>query len=148
VGRSVAALAVGLLAVSPLAATEAAKPKKGGSYRGKTSQDWKVSFKVSSSGKRVKAFASSVTLSCDQGGGPYTETRTFLPPGSARVRKGGRFSREVSPGDGTTYKYKGRFTSRRRAKGTLTMGSTKLVFGGLEVCVTLGTVRWKAKLKE
>jgi hypothetical protein len=141
--RIAVALASAVLAL-PLTATEAATPKKGGAYKGKTSQGWTVSFKVSRDGKRVKSFASSVTLACDPGG---TVSRPFLPPGSARIRKGGRFSREASRGDGTTYEYKGRFTSRSKAKGTLTMGSTKVIFGGLEVCVTLGTVRWRASLR-
>jgi hypothetical protein len=120
----------------------AAAPSGGVIYRGKTSQSWKLKFKVS--GNRVRAFASSVTLSCSQGGANYTVSRPFLPPGAAKIKPDGRFRRTVSPGNGTTYKYKGRIQGRT-AKGTLTMGSTKIVFGGTEVCVTIGTVRWKAR---
>lgn len=120
-----AALAVG---AGPAVSSESAAPR-GGVYRGKTTQGWNVSFKVSADGKRIKPFVSFVTLACDQGGGVYADNRGFLPPGSARIRAM-RFAREVSPGDGTTYKYAGRFTSSTRATGTLTMGSSKLVYGG------------------
>lgn len=135
--------AVLLLAAGPGASSTTAAPQ-GGIYRGKTTQGWNVSFKVSRDGRAVKPFVSFVTLACNQGGGPYAENRGFLPPGAASVR-GMRFVREVSPGDGTTYKYAGRFTSTTRATGTLTMGSSKLVFGGLEVCGAPGTVRWSAR---
>lgn len=145
--RGVAILAATplLLVGAPAASSDSAVPQAG-SYRGKTWQGWNVNFKVSRDGKRIRPFASFVTLVCDQGGGGYAENRGFLPPGSAPTR-GVRFSREVSPGDGTTYKYKGRFTSPTRATGTLTMGSSKLVFGGLEVCAIPGTVRWNARLQ-
>lgn len=139
------ALAALVLAASSSAASIAAAPQAG-VYRGTTTQGWNVSFKVSRDGKSVRPFVSLVTLACDQGGGPYAENRGFLPPGSAPIR-GLRFAREVSPGDGTTYKYTGHFTSSTRATGTLTMGSSKLVFGGLEVCVTPGMVRWSARLR-
>ncbi len=134
-----------VLAAGSSAAPTAARPQAG-LYRGKTTQSWNVSFRVSRDGTTIKPFVSFVTLACDQGGGPYAESRGFLPPGAARIR-GMRFAREVSPGDGTTYTYAGRFTSPTRAAGTLTMGSSKLVLGGLEVCVTPGTVRWSARLR-
>src|SRR5688500_7277815 len=41
-----------------------ARPIPRGSYRGRTSQGWTVNLKVSSDGRRIITFASSVTLIC------------------------------------------------------------------------------------
>lgn len=151
--RTVALPAVALLAFAAAgasdraAASAEATPRvipRAGQFHGKTAQSWNLNFKVSVDGKRIRPFATSVTLVC-RISGTYTETRPFLPPGSATIRKDGSFKRTVSPGDGTTYTYRGRFTSSRKASGTLTMGSSKLAYGGLEVCVIPGgNVRWLA----
>ncbi|HEV2712381.1 MAG TPA: hypothetical protein VGU26_04725 [Gaiellaceae bacterium] len=149
--RPSATIAAGALAFALAAAVAAAAPRLGdtslapkpGLYRGKTSQSWKVTLRVAASGRKITLFASSVTVYC-QASGDYTENRPFLPGGAPAIRSGGRFSHRFSRQDGTVYKYSGRFVSAGKAVGTLTMSSVKIVFGGTEVCVTPGTVRWTA----
>jgi hypothetical protein len=123
-------------------ATNAAARPEAGVYQGKTSQGYDLSFRVTDGGEQVTAFASSLTVSCNGS----TQTRPFLPPGSAALEDDGSFRLEISPGDGTTYTYAGRFREPGRAEGSLSLGSTKLVLGGLEVCVTPGIVLWEALL--
>jgi hypothetical protein len=144
--RSLAALALlAILPVSSAAAqpTESAATPAAGLYRGKTSQRWNVNLRVAASGRKITLFASSVTVYC-RASGDYTENRPFLPGGAAAISASGRFSRTFSRQDGTVYKYRGRFVTARKAVGTLTLSSVKVVFGGTEVCVTPGRVTWTA----
>jgi hypothetical protein len=104
--------------------------------RGRTSQGWGATLLVAPGGY-VSGFAASVTLSCN---GERAD-RPMIVRGYFPIRYGG-FSADVSVGDGRHYRVQGRFASTRRASGTLTYGSTRLVFGGVEVCVTRGIVRW------
>ena len=125
------------------ALVEALSPRSG-AYHGKTAQRWNLNFRVSADGNRIRPFATMITVVC-RVSGTYIDNRPFLPPGSARIRDNGGFYRRVSPGDGTTYTYRGHFTSRRHAVGFLSLGSAKIVYGGVEVCVTPGgNVRWSA----
>jgi hypothetical protein len=128
-------------AASRVADTSAAPAP--GLYRGKTSQRWNVNMRVAPGGRRITLFASSVTLHC-RASGDYAANRPFLPGGAAAIRAGGRFTHRFSRQDGTVYRYSGRFLSARKAVGTLTMSSVKIIFGGTEVCVTPGTVKWTA----
>jgi hypothetical protein len=104
---------------------------------GRTTQGWGVTVFANSSRSHVYGFAASVTVNCD---GERAD-RPMLFRGVFPIRRG-RFAADVSMGDGRHYKVQGRFTSARRANGTLTYGSTRIVYGGVEVCVTPGSVRW------
>ena len=126
--------------------TRAARPIPRGSYQGRTSQGWAVNLKVSSDRRRIIRFSSSVTLIC-RISGSYRADRAFVPPRQAAISPTGAFALDVSEGDGRHYKYRGRFVSSRRAGGTLTMGSTRIVFGGVEVCVTPGRVTWTVTIR-
>jgi hypothetical protein len=107
--------------------------------RGRTSQGWGARIVVASSRSYVSGFAASVTVLCDAG--RRRADRPMIFRGVFPIRNG-RFFANVSVGDGRHYKVRGRFATARRAYGTLTYGSTRVVFGGMEVCVTPGSVRW------
>ena len=121
-----------------------AKPVAG-RYRGRTSQGWTVNLRVSPDRRRIVAFASSVSLIC-RTSGTYRSDRPFLPQRPASVAPNGAFAL-VYNGRNGQLKYRGRFVTARKAQGTLTMGSTTPVFGGLEVCVTAGRVTWTASFR-
>ena len=146
--RSIVLLVVAIAVAAPLGVAtaqpnESAAAPTAGLYRGKTSQRWNVNLRVAASGRKITLFASSVTVYC-RASGDYTENRPFLPRGAVAVNASGRFAHSFSRGDGAVYKYRGRFVTARKAVGTLTLSSVKVVFGGTEVCVTPGTVRWTA----
>jgi hypothetical protein len=146
--RSIIAFVVALAVTVPLGVAKAqpaqssASPS-GGLYRGKTTQRWNVNLRVAASGRKITLFASQLTVYC-RASGDYTDNKPFLPRGAAAISASGSFSHKFSRGDGVVYKYRGRFVTARKAVGTLTMSSVKIIFGGTEVCVTPGTVRWTA----
>jgi hypothetical protein len=126
------------------ALVEALSPRSG-AYHGTTAQGRNLNFRVTADGNRIRLFATRVNVVC-RVTGTYIANRSFLPPGSVRIRDNGGFYRRVSPGNGdTTYTYRGHFTSRRHAVGFLSLASARTVSGGTEICTTPGGhVRWSA----
>lgn len=109
-----------------------------GLYRGRTSQGWRLAMRVAANGRLT--FATTVSVSCNPGG---RQNRPFAPPVSFRIANS-QFGGRVSRGDGSVYQLFGRFTGRASAGGRLTLGSTRIIVGGIEVCVSRGWVRWSA----
>ena len=120
---------------APAAGTAAA-----GMYRGTTSQGYVLTFRVLRGGRSLSPFATSIRVRCD---GVPTQ-RTFLPPGTT-IFDGRSFRRRASDGKGGVYTFGGVFTRASTARGTISLGSTRIVFGGIELCVTVGTVTWTAR---
>jgi hypothetical protein len=136
---AVAAVVVVLVA----AAAAVAVTPKSGSWKGTDVQLGKnLKFKVSKGGKKVTQISANVLEYCD--GSSYSSWTTFAPDTSWKV-KNGRFSgrhKEVL-GDVTAYfTFKGRFTSKGRAKGVLR--EETIVAGS--VCDTR-ELKWKAKAR-
>jgi hypothetical protein len=129
-------------AASRTAVEQAGVAGQPGLYRGRTSQGSPLTLRLTRDG-RWGTFLTSMRLYCTSDH-DYVANRPFLLPRRARV-SGGRFS-IVARENGTTYKLAGRF-SGARAQGTLSMYSSRLVLGGVEVCVTLGKPKWTATLR-
>jgi hypothetical protein len=128
-------VAVAVLALAAPGAAQAASPKKGAEYGGKTSQGELVSFVISANGKRVVDLATSLTYKCT---GEHDGQSGSFVLDSIKVKKG-RFTSQqtlygtseesvVQDGLGTatgTFKRKGkRATGRIRSRLTLRSGET------------------------
>ncbi|WP_217915290.1 hypothetical protein [Miltoncostaea marina] len=132
---------VAALAIPAVAATPAPKPPapKAGAWTHVTVQrGYDLAFRVA--GGRVTKVVANVLEDCT--GETVSRVATFAPDASYPV-KGGRFGRKtVERFDGLTARidFRGRFTSRTRATGTLKMET--IVAGS--VCTTY-TLRWTAR---
>jgi hypothetical protein len=124
---------------SPTAVEQGGVAGQPGLYRGRTSQGSPLTLRLTRDGRWV-TFLTSMRLYCTSDH-DYIAKRPFLLPRRASVSNG-RFS-IVAREKGTTFKLAGRF-SGARAAGTLSMHSSRLVLGGVEVCVTLGKPKWTA----
>ncbi|HEY3186750.1 MAG TPA: hypothetical protein VGJ70_04720 [Solirubrobacteraceae bacterium] len=98
--------AVVVLAALPAAAT-AASPKKGGTYKGETSNGVKLVLKVEPSGKTGKA-----DLFC---------SRSHISAIRSFPITGGRFRGIRKTGDVKIFSIKGRFTTQTTAKVTVSL---------------------------
>jgi hypothetical protein len=125
----------------------AVKPKNG-KYTGKVGSFSRISFKVD--GRRVKKLAAGVNAACQDTFGTitrFTELAIKLGKGKSRIKKNGTFKGSGEDENGTAWKVKGKFTSRKRARGTFE--ASAFVFGGIppffssELCS--GSEKWKAK---
>ena len=136
------ALSVILCAVvaSPLQASASEQLVAPGLYRGRTAQGFPLVLRVTDGGRAV-AFGTTIRVECNPGG---TQNKPFMPPASFRVDSG-RFGGPVSARDGIVYKLYGSFGRDRSATGRFTDGSTRIVWNGMEVCVTRGWVGWTAR---
>jgi hypothetical protein len=128
---------------SPTAVEQARLAGQPGLYRGRTSQGSPLTLRLSRDGRWV-TFLTSMRLYCTSDH-DYIANRPFRLPRRAPV-SGSRFS-IVAREKGTTYKLAGRFSGARAAQGTLSMYSSRLVLGGVEVCVTLGKPKWTATFR-
>jgi hypothetical protein len=121
--RHILIAALAITAIGVLAgAAAAAKPKLGTHWTGKGSQGSTptVAFKTVRRGKHGRSVAGfrvlNASLSCNNEG----VTRTVSLPGRAKVDRHGRFKRTRTTHAGatkTTFKVRGRFTGRRKARG-------------------------------
>jgi hypothetical protein len=141
-----AALAVGVLGGA--AAAEAAVQK--GTYKGRSSQDTSVSFKVTSDSKHVIRFAfGTTTFTCDDGDTFTAEGLTT--PASERLKiKRGKFGYTTVRGGGDEVTVEGRIKGRT-ASGAITRtarfnAQNEPDANGSVLCQT-GPITWTAKTK-
>ena len=114
-----AALAALLLLAAPLVA-QAATPRKGAAYTGKTSQDGAFSLRVAKNGKTVTRLRIAwVTNSCASGAEQniqeVTEVTNLKVNDQGAFRLTGTYSSDF---DTVTITLRGRFTSDGRARGS------------------------------
>lgn len=119
----------------------AAKPKRGGTYSGKSSQGLPVLVKVSADGTKLSRYRITFRPKCTQivtGDVRFTLNIVpeFLP--AIRIRNG-----SFDSGD-DAIPLKGRFTSARTVTGTI-----RVPKGEAEPCGTFstGVIRWSARLR-
>jgi hypothetical protein len=107
---------------------------KDGAWTGQTSQGKSISFLVKSNGSKVKSVRFGWKANC--GGGSVSATTTLSGP--ANINNQDRFV--LSSGNTVV---KGKFTSKRRASGTLRASQT--IYGpfGPTQCST-GRISWNA----
>ncbi len=125
----------------------AVKPKNG-KYNGKVGTLSRISFRVD--GRKVKKLAAGVNAACQDTFGTitrFTELAIKLGREKSRIKKNGTFKGSGQDENGTSWKVKGKFTSRKRARGTFE--ASAFVFSGIppffssELCS--GSEKWKAK---
>jgi len=133
---AVLALAVTLVLVLP--ATAAAPVPKTGAWAGQTSQSRAITFKVFAKGKKLKRLEVGVVGRCPSG----EETGgTISYPDPLTISKKGKFQMGTYGGA----VLKGRFTTKKKAKGTLEWrGARYPENGDPEPCAS-GSVTWTAK---
>lgn len=124
---------------SPLQASASEQQVAPGLYRGRTAQGFPLVLRVMNGGRAV-AFGTTIRVECNNG----PQNKPFMPPASFRVNSG-RFGGSLSGRDGIVYKLNGAFGRNGSATGRFTYSSTRIVFGGMEVCVTRGWVGWTTR---
>ena len=127
------------IGASPLHASASEQQVAAGRYSGRTAQGFPLVLRVMNGGRAV-AFGTTIRVECNTG----PQNKPFMPPASFRVNSG-RFGGTLSVRDGIVYKLTGAFGRNGSATGRFTYSSTRIVFGGMEVCVTRGWVGWTAR---
>lgn len=122
-GAGLLALALGLIPA------EAAKPRQGSRFAGKTSQGEPISFRVAGDGKHVRRLKVRLRMTCSNASGSLTSNReaTFRQRSKfLALNKDGTFSGDVrvrpargSEVTGGRFAANGRFSSKRRARGAV-----------------------------
>ena len=125
--------AAGAAADDPTA-TASATPKRGAAFRGRTSQRRPLTFRVTPSGRAVGPVRFSVRLRCGAG-----RRSTGVQLTRLRVRRGRFGTSRRAP----AVSLHGRFTSARRARGTLRVRT----FDDQRRRCDSGTVRWSARAR-
>lgn len=124
---------VALLAGSPATAAPS------GSFKGKTTQNRTVTFKLS--GNSIKGFSAGINMMCVQAG---LEFNAVVPPNALKL-KGGRFSysgRDVT--DGTNIRITGTVTGST-AKGTIRMTDSRYDASSESFDSCVGSAKFTAK---
>ena len=148
-------LGVSVVVVALLSGTwaaDAAAPRKGARYAGKTRQRLPIAFRVSRDGKRLRRLKATVELTCTGGGVTSVRRVTFRQTSSfIRVNRDHTFSGDTrvrgNSGDEVRngrFAINGRFVSRRRARGSL--HQRLRVAGGLR-CDSRRTVGFSARTR-
>jgi hypothetical protein len=119
---------------SPPEANASATPLKGATFKGKTSQKRTVTFRVAKNGRSARISRLGYRAKCAKGG---TVTQTVRRSPKIRIRGGVLRLRS------TLITFTGKFTSRRRAKGTFRISTANLAG---RRCKT-GTLRWSARAR-
>jgi hypothetical protein len=141
---ALAALLAGA-ALAP-AAADAAQPK-GGVYAGKTTQSGSMPYtgsirlkvvKVGGSYKLAKVTA-RVKLDCQGDPAQVKRVTVAIPLGSGKVSGSGRFNYSIFPTATSGFTIKGRFVTRTKASGRLTLGETS-------GCYVPDGAKWTASL--
>lgn len=123
-----AALGVAALLAGPVA-VDAASPTPGKRYAGATSQERPLKFGVSKSGRRITKLEiggagpppSGVILRCSERANDHIDSR-FRASDSVRIQEDGSFSARFKTKGSITegeLRFKGRFSSRRKGRGTI-----------------------------
>jgi hypothetical protein len=133
-----AALALAIVLVLVLPATAAAPVPKTGAWSGKTSQSRAIEFKVFAKGTKLKRLEFGVVGRCPSG---QQTGGTISYPDPITISKKGKFRMGTYGGA----VLKGRFTTKKKAKGTLEWrGARYPEVGDPEPCSS-GNVTWTAK---
>jgi hypothetical protein len=149
-GPASAALAL-LACVVVVWPAQAADPRKGTRYAGKTSQGYKISFRTSRDGTHLRKLRVTLLVYCRRNTlfslrkARFRQTTPFID-----VRKSGRFGGRVKIAGDAVYeirsgrvKVSGRFTSKRRGRGTV-LETLKL---SEDIRCTSGDVSFKVRAK-
>ncbi len=157
--RRLAGACIALLALLVAASASAAVPEKG-KWTGTTSQAnpdgsaVPVEIKVTHGGENVKRFTIGWNAPCDSGFTTLVQATRAEGPVSSRGKFHGKGTYKSTSGNlaGTQYsaqvtsKVRGRFTGKRRAKGTFRATAVLFDASGAPVSTcTSSIVRWHAK---
>ena len=123
-----------LLVAAPLADASLS-----GKYKGKTAQNYKMSFKVRN-GKVVK-FRSGINLFCPGGG---FQVDAVTRDKGIRIKSGGRFRAKGKYSDGSEYVISGRIRGRK-AKGKIKLNGRSAFNSSGNLVFCGNTASWKAK---
>lgn len=143
------------------AARKAAKPPMAGKYAGKVGTFARIIFNVRR--RAVIRFNAGVKTNCQRSSdGAITETKNLAtgpslqePAAVLRLRKPGRrwiFAGEAQDSEGVEWAVKGRFVSRRKAKGSFEASKFESLFNpllpfGVDGQLCAGSGEWTAVLK-
>src|SRR4051812_10464259 len=144
--RTIVALTLGLL----LALVPSAHALKSGTYKGKTTQNQKISFKVSHN--QITKVKSYVNALCVEYGGAYSRTfegQRFLAPGAWRVERSGAITGGQHKLGRFRYTLKGAAAGRKKVKGSIELHYERIA-GGPPIYFTFCTAQptFTAKLKK
>jgi hypothetical protein len=114
-----------------------ALPVPGRAYRGTNSEHHKVKLEVSRGGRTIVLLnAGSVTVKCGEAGGPDRQEPLNVAD-RLHIRKNGRFAKDgVFFTSGNAGAVSGRFVSRRRARGRVSISTRDDCFGSVAFSAT------------
>lgn len=129
-----------------------AKPKPG-RYQGKVGTFARIIMKTSRN--RVKRLDAGVQASCQRASDGQivrVELVAMKAFPKLKVKRNGKFKGEDQTKDGVRWEIKGRFVSRRKAKGSFEASIFRTIFnpnviGGIDGELCAGSGKWTAKLK-
>ena len=114
-------------------ASASATPRKGATFKGKTSQKRSITFRVAKNGRSARISRLGYSAKCAKGG---KVSGTLKKAPAIRIRKGAlRLSTKLMG-------FSGKFSSSRRAKGTFRISSANTLG---RRCNT-GTIRWSVRV--
>ena len=143
VGAGAAAGAAG--AGDKNAAAAAAKPKNG-SYKGKVGTFSRIAFTVK--GNKAKKLGAGVNAACQDTFGTITRfMEVAVLKQQARIKKNGKISGKGMDANGTRWKIRGKFKSKRKAVGTFEASAFFLDPFSFTSELCAGSEKWSAKLK-
>ncbi|MGI9557156.1 MAG: hypothetical protein ACR2N5_04355 [Solirubrobacterales bacterium] len=142
------AFGVGVASAGPGedARTAASSPKSG-KYKGKVGTFSRIGFNVKS-GKKIKKLGAGVNAACQDTFGTINRFQEVaVVKQKAKIKKNGKIKGKGEDSNGTSWEIKGKFTSKKKAKGTFQASS--FVFNPFNFTSELcsGSENWKAKLK-
>ncbi len=123
----------------------AAKPNNG-KYKGKVGTFSRIGFTVK--GRKAEKLGAGVNAACQDTFGTITRfMQLAIVKQQAKIKKNGKIKGKGQDSNGTSWKISGKFTSRKKAKGTFQASSFVFnpAFFTSELCS--GSENWKAKLK-
>jgi hypothetical protein len=112
-----------------------------GRYKGKTEQNYNMSFRVKN-GKVVR-FRSGINLFCIGGG---FQVDAVSRNKGIRIKRGGKFRAKAKYSDGSTYVISGRVRGRR-ARGSVKLSGRAGYDSSGSLVFCNGTAKWSAKRK-